>query len=85
MSVESEGLEWHAKELFLQPHGGEVTKFEIDANNTGHAGGDEGLVEDMVAYFRGEPCSNSITTLEDSVDSHYMAFAAEESRMLGGQ
>ena len=75
----------HAKELFLQPHGGEVTRFEIDAINTGHAGGDEGLVEDMVAYFRGEPCSISITTLEDSSESHYMAFAAEESRTQGGK
>ena len=75
----------HAKELFLQPHGGEVTKFEIDAINAGHAGGDEGLVEDMVAYFRDEPCSNSISTLDQSVESHYVAFAAEESRMQNGK
>ena len=72
-------------ELYLQPHGGEVTKFEIDAIDTGHAGGDEGLVEDMVAYFRDEPCSNSISTLDQSVESPYMAFGAEESRVQGGK
>ena len=75
----------NAKELYLQPHGGEVTKFEIDTISTGHAGGDEGLVEDMVAYFRDEPCSNSISTLDQSVESHYMAFGAEESRVQGGK
>ena len=75
----------NAKELYLQPHGGEITKIEIDALDTGHAGGDEGLVEDMVAYFRNEPCSNSISTLDQSVESHYVAFAAEESRMQGGK
>ena len=75
----------NAKELYLQPHGGEVTKFEIDAIDTGHAGGDEGLVEDMVAYFLGEPCTNSISTLDQSVESHYMAFGAEESRVQGGK
>ena len=73
------------KKVYLQPHGGDVTCYEIDAVSAGHGGGDAGLVKDMLAYFRGEPCSSSITTLEDSTESHYMAFAAEESRILGGQ
>ena len=75
----------NSKTIYLQPHGGEITTIEVDAVSTGHAGGDEGLVEDMVAYFRGEPCSNSISTLDQSVESHYMAFAAEESRTQGGK
>jgi len=73
------------KKIYVQPHGGEVTCIEINALDTGHAGGDEGLVEDMVAYFRDEPCSNSISTLDQSVESHYVAFAAEDSRMQGGK
>lgn len=73
------------KKIYVQKHGGEVECFEITTDNSGHGGGDAGLVHDMMSYFRGEEISNSITTIGRSSESHYVAFAAEESRLLGGE
>lgn len=49
----------------------------------GHSGGDYGLIEEFVAWLRDEKNFAS-TTLENSIHSHMMAFAAEHSRRLGG-
>jgi predicted dehydrogenase len=53
----------------------------------GHAGGDDGLMSDFVARLRrrraGEPVAPTRTSLEQAVESHLMAFAAEESRLSG--
>ena len=52
----------------------------------GHGGGDTGLIADVLKFYRGEEFdSSSITLIDRSVESHYMAFAAEESRKNGGQ
>lgn len=52
---------------------------------TGHGGGDAGLILDAIRLFRGEDFdTTSVTFLENSVESHYMAFAAEKSRVEGG-
>ena len=51
----------------------------------GHGGGDTGLIRDVLRYYRGEEFdSSSITFIDRSVESHFMAFAAEESRHNGG-
>ena len=51
-----------------------------------HGGGDAGMIHDVIRLYRGDDFdTSSITYLEDSVDSHYMAFAAEKSRLDGGQ
>jgi predicted dehydrogenase len=54
----------------------------------GHAGGDEGLMRAFVERARrgsaGERLEEAATSLAESLDSHFMAFAAEESR-LGGR
>jgi len=53
---------------------------------TGHGGGDNGLVYDAIRYFRGDDFdTTSVTTIERSVESHIMAFAAEDSRLRGGE
>lgn len=49
----------------------------------GHSGGDEGLIEEFIALLKGEK-EKLTTAFEDSVHSHMMAFAAEESRLKGG-
>lgn len=53
----------------------------------GHSGGDEGLMEALVrrlqAARRGEKATEMLTSLEESVDSHLMAMAAERSRHDG--
>ncbi len=46
----------------------------------GHGGGDFGLMRDFVRLLRGEELQDDLTYLEDSLESHIMAFAAEESR-----
>jgi predicted dehydrogenase len=51
----------------------------------GHAGGDEGLMRDFVErlqiHKRGSTPDEAVTSLVQSLDSHQMAFAAEEARL----
>ena len=86
----TEGEIWgdfHKKELYWQRYRGEV--HTVDLTNTlsgGHGGGDTGLMKDMIRLFRGDDFdTTSITTLDRSAESHYLAFAAEASRVKGGQ
>jgi hypothetical protein len=55
---------------------------EIVNNATygGHSGGDYGIMYDLVRYLNGEKASKSITLLDDSVESHFLVYGAEESR-----
>lgn len=46
----------------------------------GHAGGDEGIIEEFVKALRGE-IKETISNIEESIESHLMAFSAEESRL----
>ena len=73
-----------------------VTRFnkepvEIDLNKlynnfAGHGGGDSGLIHDVIRLFRGDDFDTSaITSIERSVESHYVAFAAEHSRLNEGE
>lgn len=50
----------------------------------GHCGGDYAIMYDLVRYLNGESASPSITFLKDSVYSHLLVYAAEESRKTGG-
>lgn len=88
----SEGELWghfKNKELYFQRWGEEPVKIDLFAlcqDFTGHGGGDAGIIRDAIRLYRGEDFdTSSITYLEDSVESHYMAFAAEKSRVEGGQ
>ena len=53
----------------------------------GHTGGDEGLMEAFTARLQarreGRVPEEALTSLAESLDSHLMAFAAEESRREG--
>lgn len=73
-----------------------VSDFRIDDKRTSqltvpsdslHGGGDEGLVADFIGRvqdrMRYGASDKALTSLEESVDSHMMAFAAEESRLRG--
>ena len=88
----SEGELWgnfKNKELYFQRWGDEPVKIDLFAlcqDFTGHGGGDEGIILDAIRLYRGDDFdASSITYLENSVESHYMAFAAEKSRVKGGQ
>lgn len=53
---------------------------------SGHGGGDNLMVEEFIDILLGNrEESSSITSLEKSVESHYCALAAEESRIHGGR
>lgn len=52
---------------------------------SGHAGGDLRMLEQFADYILKDEKSSSITELATSLESHYMALAAERSRLAGGQ
>lgn len=47
----------------------------------GHGGGDLGMIETLLAFYNGEATLN--TTINESMQSHYIGFAAEKSRKNG--
>ena len=59
---------------------------ELAVDLSGHAGGDVVMVKDFLdAIKEGGVMKDNMSTLEVSMDSHYLAFAAEESRINGGK
>lgn len=75
------------KKLQYQRFGEEPQDVELETPVTfkGHGGGDTGLIQNVLRYYRGEDFdSSSITFIDRSVESHYMAFAAERSRCNDG-
>lgn len=61
---------------------GEVTRFDFASEvdqSSGHGGGDAGLMHHFVQVMRGEV--QPLTSARDSLESHLMAFAAEEARL----
>lgn len=61
----------------------DVSKIADDFS--GHGGGDNRMVEEFIdMLIEGKGPSGRTTTVEQSVESHYCALAAEESRVNGG-
>ncbi len=52
----------------------------IDRDGSGHGGGDFGIVRSFVNAINGTP-DDSVTTARESLESHLLAFASEESRL----
>ena len=51
-----------------------------------YGGGDSGIVNDFLDMLINETeATERTTTLEHSLESHFMALAAEESRLRGGE
>jgi predicted dehydrogenase len=50
----------------------------------GHQGGDDGIMRQFLSDLRNERYMNTLTSAEASLESHLMAFAAEESRRMEG-
>jgi hypothetical protein len=57
----------------------EIYNFPSTVEQTGHGGGDFGIMRDLVNHlqFKNQPG----TSARQSLESHFMAFAAEESRL----
>ena len=63
-----------------------VDVMSLSDDFTGHGGGDVVMVEEFADILLDNiKESSSITSLEHSVESHYCALAAEESRLNGGR
>ena len=87
----TEGEIWgdfHDNMLYYQRFNDEVHQIDLDAlcdDFTGHGGGDARLIYDVIRLYRGDDFDTSaITFIDRSAESHYMAFAAEKSRVEGG-
>jgi hypothetical protein len=63
----------------------EKIPLEEEAHRQGHGGGDEGLFKDFLEVEEGQPRPDNLTLLPVSLESHYMAFAAEASRLENGK
>lgn len=59
--------------------------YTFDNEDTGHGGGDKGLVDSFISYMYEGKENSDITGIDVSVDSHRMAFAAERSRLDDGK
>ncbi|MCM1027166.1 MAG: Gfo/Idh/MocA family oxidoreductase [Roseburia sp.] len=71
--------------LVLHQFGGEEETIRMNVEETlyGHGGGDYRMLHDMFeARSRG---TGTLTSLRESLESHYMALAAERSRQNGGE
>ena len=60
---------------------GECEEVPVPLATSGHGGGDYGVVRSFVQDMRGQAAA--LTTARESLESHLMAFAAEESRLEG--
>ncbi len=72
-------------ELEIRTYGGDTEKVKVHAEFSvgGHGGGDSGMMHELYLAFNGQP-TKGISYLDVSIDSHYMSFSAEESRLAGG-
>lgn len=81
--------DFREKELYYQRFGEDVVKVDLESlcdDFHGHGGGDARLIYDVIRYMRGDVFdTSSMTTIDRSIDSHIMAFAAENSRKNGGE
>lgn len=57
---------------------------ELTDDLVGHGGGDHRMIDKLYEVIA-QKSKNVDTCMENSVESHYMALAAEESRVKGGQ
>lgn len=76
-----------AKTIRIMPFGQDMILYDFNQTEedmAGHGGGDEVLVKEFLDYIRGAQ-PDGITSLEVSIESHLIAFAAEESRVNGGR
>lgn len=73
--------------VVVQPFGERETVYDINKmadDLSGHGGGDNAMLTELFAHLDGAT-SDANTTIENSVQSHEIAFASEISRLEGGR
>jgi len=75
--------------IIIKPFVGENQIIDVNTladDFSGHGGGDVQMVKDLAdLLIDGSVKNNRISSIEHSMESHYVAFAAEESRVCGGK
>lgn len=75
--------------ITFEPFAGEKEIFDMNLLATdlrGHGGGDSGIIDEFTDMLINNSAPNDRTTsLERSMESHFVALAAEESRLDGGR
>ena len=66
-------------EIVIYNHGGAEEVVEIPVASSGHGGGDWGTLGSFLRVLRGE--EKALTDVRTSLESHLLAFAAEEARL----
>lgn len=83
------GTHGEMRVIFGEPYAIEVYDFRTgrkevihtQQNSSGHGGGDFNLMNDLINFMTTGKKSPSITSIDVSVESHLLAFAAEKSRI----
>lgn len=73
--------------IIYKPFFGENVKFvpsQLTDDLSGHSGGDHRMMDMLYNYLNNEKCEG-ISSLENSIESHYIALALEESRLHNGK
>ena len=73
--------------ITLKKYFGEDTVWKISDltdDLEGHGGGDHRMIDELYDIMTGQN-TQVATSIDESIESHYMALAAEESRLNGGQ
>lgn len=65
--------------------GGVRTVVRASAGEGGHQGGDDGIMRQFLSDLRERRFEGNPTSADASLESHLMAFAAEQSRLRGGE
>jgi predicted dehydrogenase len=70
----------HRSEITIHDHAtGTLEHVPLAQSHSGHGGGDHGLIEDFLRVLRGE--AEPLTSARIALESHLLAFAAEEARL----
>ena len=63
----------------------EIDLAKLDLDFHCHGGGDKKLLNDFAEYISGKENIRALTTIDKSIESHLMCFAAEKSRLANGK
>ncbi len=71
--------------MTLEEKVGQLTQFDgrTDVFHSGHAGGDLGLVESLYYEMLKDKPGDMSSSISQSIESHIIGFAAEETRITG--
>ncbi len=64
---------------------GNKSVYELNTPKTGHSGSDAAMMKELVSLISTQRQSESVSKAIEAIDSHLIAFAAEESRIQQGR